>query len=80
MELPIINALLRKIKERKLVFHPTPYLEDEEQYFGNLQSWKINFEKQYLQNIQFWNERLLGIKKLQDIRKFCLSDNSYFIF
>ena len=53
MELPIINALLRKIKERKLVFHPTPYLEDEEQYFGNLQSWKINFEKQYLQNIQF---------------------------
>ena len=53
MELPVINVLLRKIKERKLVFHPTPYLEDEEQYFGNLQSWKINFEKQYLQNIHF---------------------------
>ena len=53
IELPIINVLLRKIKERGLVFDPSPYLQDEEQYFGNLQSWKISFGKQYLEKYPF---------------------------
>ena len=38
IELSIINVLLRKIKDRELVFDPTSYLEHEEQYFVNLQS------------------------------------------
>ena len=71
IELPIINVLLRKIRERESVFDPTPYLEDEEQYFGNLQSWKINFGKQYLEKYPFLKQAPIRHKKLQDIRKFC---------
>ena len=46
-DLPIINVLLRKIRDGQLVFNPKDYLEDKEQYFSNFQSWKVNFEKQY---------------------------------
>ena len=46
--LPIINVMFKKIEEEELVFNPIPYTEDEEQYFGNLISWKNNFEEQLL--------------------------------
>ena len=44
--LPIINVLFKKIEEEELVFNPIPYIEDEEQYFANLISWKNTFEEQ----------------------------------
>ena len=47
--LPIINVLLRNIKQGELVYDPTRYLEDEEQHFANLISWKENFEKQLIE-------------------------------
>ena len=63
-DLPIINVLLRKIMEGELVFDPTNYLDDKEQYFSNLQSWKLNFEKQYLEKYPFLHDCQLDIKKL----------------
>ena len=44
----IINVMFKKIEEEELVFNPIPYIEDEEQYFSNLVSWKNNFEEQLL--------------------------------
>ena len=72
IELPIINVLLRTIKERELVFDLTPYLEDEEQYFGNLQSWKINFEKQYLEKYPFLKRAPIRHKKITRRQKVLL--------
>ena len=42
-DLPIIHVLLKNIKEEKLAFDPTRYLNDKEQYFANLTNWKMNF-------------------------------------
>ena len=42
-DLPIIHVLLKNIKEEKLAFDPTHYLNDKEQYFANLTNWKMNF-------------------------------------
>ena len=52
-DLPIINVLLRKIRDGQLVFNPKDYLEDKEQYFSNFQSSKVNFEKQYNEKYLF---------------------------
>ena len=63
-DLPIINVLLRKIMEGELVFDPTNYLDDKEQYFSNLQSWKLNFEKQYLEKYPFLTRLPIRHKKI----------------
>ena len=63
-DLPIINFLLRKIMEGELVFDPTNYLDDKEQYFSNLQSWKLNFEKQYLEKYPFLTRLPIRHKKI----------------
>ena len=42
--LPIINVLLKKIKEDDAAFSPLRYLNEKEQYFSNLESWKLTFE------------------------------------
>ena len=63
-DLPIINVLLRKIIEGELVFDPTNYLDDKEQYFLNLQSWKLNFEKQYLEKYSFLTRPPIRHKKI----------------
>ena len=62
--LPITNVLLRKIKEGELVFDPSRYLEDEEQYFANLTSWKENFEQQYLSKYPFLTRSPIRYKKI----------------
>ena len=46
--LPNINVLLKKIKEDDAAFSPLCYLDEKEQYFGNLESWKLTFEETYL--------------------------------
>ena len=63
-DLPIINVLLRKIIEGELFFDPTNYLDDKEQYFLNLQSWKLNFEKQYLEKYSFLTRPPIRHKKI----------------
>ena len=46
--LPLINIIIKKIKEEDAAFDPTLYLNDKEQFFANIESWKLTFEKDYL--------------------------------
>ena len=48
-DLPLINVVLRKIKEGDQYFNPKSCVADEEKYFENLQQWKNNFENRYLE-------------------------------
>ena len=74
--LPIINVLFKKIEEEELVFNPIPYIEDEEQYFANLISWKNNFEEQllnrhpYLTRSPIRHQKIYRHKKVTLIRQF----------
>ena len=43
--LPIITVLILKINEEDRAFDPTDYLNEKEQYFANLESWKMTFEE-----------------------------------
>ena len=62
---PIINVLLRKIMEGDNAFNPKDYLgKDEEQYFQNLQRWKIDFEKLYLEKYPFLTRAPIRHKKI----------------
>ena len=57
-------------------FDPTEYLEgDQEQYFQNLQQWKKDFEKSYLEQYPFLHQpvrhknftlNLLGLRELDN--------------
>lgn len=49
-DLPVINVLIRKLKEGDEAFNPTDFLEgDQEQFFQILQQWKKDFEETYLE-------------------------------
>ena len=49
-DLPLVNIVLKKVKEKDSCFNPMRYLgRDEEKYFEILQQWKIDFEKSYLE-------------------------------
>ena len=49
-DLPLINVVLKTIKEEDKHFNPKGYLgEDEEKCFQILQEWKNNFEDSYLE-------------------------------
>ena len=49
-DLPVINVLIRKLKEGDEAFNPTDSLEGvQEQFFQILQQWKKDFEKTYLE-------------------------------
>ena len=71
-DLPIINVLLKNIKEEKLAFIPVGYLNDEEQYFANLTSWKMNFEKQLLEKYPFLMRPPIRHKKIKRKPKYYL--------
>ena len=43
--LPIITVLILKINEEDRAFDPTDYLNEKEQHFANLESWKMTFEE-----------------------------------
>ena len=54
IDLPVIKVLIRKINEGDEAFNPTEYLEgDQEQFFQNIQQWKKDFEKTYLEQYPF---------------------------
>ena len=64
-DLPIINVLLKKIREGDNAFNPKDYLgKDEEQYFQNLQRWEIDFEKLYLEKYSFLTRAPISHKKI----------------
>ena len=46
--LSLINIIIKKIKKEDATFDPTLYLNDKEQFFANIESWKLTFEKDYL--------------------------------
>ena len=49
-DLPLVNIILTKFKEKDNYFNPQKYIEeDEEKYFELLQEWKLNFEEDYLE-------------------------------
>ena len=59
------NVLLKKIREGDNAFNPKDYLgKDEEQYFQNLQRWKIDFEKLYLEKYPFLTRAPISHKKI----------------
>ena len=62
--LPIINVVFKKIEEEELCFNQILYIEDEEQYFSNLISWKNNFEKQLLNKHPYLKRSLIRHRKI----------------
>ena len=46
--LSLINIIVKKIKKEDATFDSTLYLNDKEQFFANIESWKLTFEKDYL--------------------------------
>ena len=49
----IINIIIKKIKKNDAAFNLIFYLNDKEQFFANLESWKLTFEEDYL-NVHFY--------------------------
>ena len=41
--------MILKITEEDRAFDPTNYLNEKEQYFANLESWKMTFEEELIQ-------------------------------
>ena len=78
-DFPLVNIILKKIKEKDEYFNAKKYLvEDEEKYFELLQEWKINFEKDYLEKNPHLRFAPIHHKKsLMKRRRLCLR---YFFF
>lgn len=51
-DLPLVNIIFKKYKEKDDFFNPKKFLEkfDQEKYFKLLQAWKIVEEESYLDN------------------------------
>ena len=65
--LPIINVLILKIIEKDRAFDPTNYLNKKEQYFANLESWKMTFEEELIQRKPYLTRKPI---RHQEIYKF----------
>ena len=70
--LPLINIIIKEIKEEDLtlfkeedltVFDLTLYLNDKEQFFANIESWNLTFEKDYLIEHPYLLRELIRHKK-----------------
>ena len=79
-DLPLVNIILKKFKEKDEYFNLKKYLgEDEQKYFELLQYWKINFEKEYLEKNPYLRFAPIRHKKiLMKRRRSCLSLLFYF--
>ena len=44
----LINTIIKKVKEEDEAFDSTLCLDDKEQFFANIESWKLTFENDYL--------------------------------
>ena len=49
-DLPLVNIIIKKFKEKDEIFNPEKFLEefDQEKYFELLKAWKADVEKSYL--------------------------------
>ena len=62
--LPIINILILKITEEDRAFDPTNYLNEKEQYFANLESWKMTFEEELIQRKPYLTRKPIRHRKI----------------
>lgn len=54
------------------MFNPIPYLEDEEQYLANLQSWKKDVKKQLIDKYPFLTRSPVCHRKIMRHQKMLL--------
>ena len=70
--LPIINVLLKKIKEDDAAFSPLRYLNEKEQYFANLENWELTFEETYLDSHPYLVREPVRHKKIYRFKRVSL--------
>lgn len=64
-DLPHVNIILEKIKEKEGYFNPKRYLgDDEEKFMESLQQWKIAHEKEYLRQFPHLSRAPICHKKI----------------
>ena len=63
-ELPFVNIVFKKIREKNKYFNPKKSLgREEEEYFEILQQWKVEFEKKYSEQYPHLSRPLIRHKK-----------------
>ena len=67
--LPIINVLILKITEEDRAFDPSNYLNEKEQYFANLESWKMTFEEELIQRKPYLTRKPIRHQKNYKIKR-----------
>ena len=67
--LPIINVLILKIIEEDRAFDPTNYLNEKEQYFANLESWKMTFEEELIQRKPYLTRKPIRHRKIYKFKR-----------
>ena len=67
--LPIINALILKIIEEDRAFDLTNYLNEKEQYFVNLESWKMTFEEELIQRKPYLTRKPIRHRKIYKFKR-----------
>ena len=67
--LPIINILILKITEEDRTFDPTNYLNEKEQYFANLESWKMTFEKELIERKPYLTRKPIRHQKIYKFKR-----------
>ena len=67
--LPIINVLILKIIEEDRVFDPTNYLNKKEQYFANLESWKMTFEEELIKRKPYLTRKPIRHRKIYKFKR-----------
>ena len=71
--LPIINVLILKIIEEYRAFDPTNYLNEKEQYFANLESWKMTFQEELLQREPYLTRKPVRHRKTYKFKRVFLT-------
>ena len=72
--------MLRNIRQEVAAFNPVLYLEDKEQYFANLESWKLTNEEELRERFPFLVRPPFNIRRFIDIQEFIYLDNFYFLW
>ena len=67
--LPIINVLIFKITEEDRAFNPTIYLNEKEQYFANLLSWKMTFQEELMQREPYLIRKPIRHRKIYKFKR-----------
>ena len=64
-DLPLVNIIIKKFKEKDEIFNPERFLEefDQEKYFELLKAWKADVEKSYLDENPYLRFSPVRLKK-----------------